>query len=297
MATQLLLIHGRAQENRDPESVKREWIDAWRRGLAIHKLQMPLTENDVRLAYYGQTLYDYARGVPVNDAAEILFKGLGASVDRSKFIWSVLVEVQKRVGINDDQVRDLLDEGCNDIIEKGYLNSKIVRALLRVLDRSSGLSGQGIALATGDVYDYLVNDNFRTRIDTSIQQSLSSVDETVIVSHSLGTVVAYNTIRRLKPGSGVRIPLLVTLGSPLGITFVRKTLSPLNFPEVVSDWFNAMDRRDVVALYPLDRDRFPLTQGIRNKIDIDNHTENRHGIAGYLDDPDVALEIYQAVTK
>ena len=59
-----------------------------------------------------------------------------------------------------------------------------------------------------------------------------------------------------------------------------------------------MDKRDVVALYPLDKKSFPLnpeTPAIENKIDVRNQTSNRHGIAGYLDDQEVAKRIYDAL--
>jgi hypothetical protein len=56
-----------------------------------------------------------------------------------------------------------------------------------------------------------------------------------------------------------------------------------------------MDEGDVVALRPLDGEVFPITPPIRNKTTVDNHTENRHGIVGYLDDPEVAREVLDAL--
>jgi hypothetical protein len=295
MATQLLFVHGRAQENKDAAGIKREWINAWKEGLAKHGLDIPLDQKNIHFPYYGQTLYDYTRGIPVDSAAEILFKGSASSIEQKKFIWSVLAEVQRKERIGDDEVRRQLAPGSEEVVEKNFLNWEWVQALLKVLDRSAGLSGQGIALATTDVYEYLTNASFSTRIDDAIRSSLSTGEPTVVVGHSLGTVVAYSIIRNMKRESGVRIPLLVTLGSPLGVTFVRSKFEPLAYPEIVGDWFNALDKRDVVALYPLDQDRLPLNPPIRNKINVRNRTENRHGISGYLDDPEVALEIYKAV--
>jgi hypothetical protein len=56
-------------------------------------------------------------------------------------------------------------------------------------------------------------------------------------------------------------------------------------PPNVSRWFNAMDERDVVALYPLTSENFNVDPPIENKTDVDNPTPNRHGISGYLGDP------------
>jgi len=69
-------------------------------------------------------------------------------------------------------------------------------------------------------------------------------------------------------------------------------------PECVTAWFNAMDERDVVALYPLTPAFFPLAPeqpAIANKTTVRNRTRNRHGIGGYLDDQEVARRIYDAL--
>lgn len=62
-------------------------------------------------------------------------------------------------------------------------------------------------------------------------------------------------------------------------------------PSCVKSWYNAFDRRDVVALYALDSQNFSIKPPIENKGTVDNFTDNRHGIAGYLEDIDVAFKI------
>lgn len=136
---------------------------------------------------------------------------------------------------------------------------------------------------------------------TASGAALSPDVETVVVSHSLGTVIAYNLLRREGQMRGWNVPLFVTLGSPLAVTEIRKTLksfSTARCPECVVKWFNALDERDVVALYPLNTEHFPLEPAdpaIDNKRDVRNNTSNRHGIAGYLDDEEVARRIHAAL--
>ena len=77
---------------------------------------------------------------------------------------------------------------------------------------------------------------------------------------------------------------------------IRDQLKPLKFPKPAKAWYNAYDERDVVALYPLDRDNFPVTPAVTNYGKVKNHTDNRHGIVGYLDDPAVAKAIHDALT-
>ncbi len=47
------------------------------------------------------------------------------------------------------------------------------------------------------------------------------------------------------------MPLFVTLGYPLGVTGIKAALPPIEHPACAARWFNAMDERDAVALYPL----------------------------------------------
>lgn len=132
----------------------------------------------------------------------------------------------------------------------------------------------------------------RDAIDTGVRAAMDPGVPTVLVGHSLGTVVSYSLLHRDGAALGWTVPLFVTLGSPLAVTAIKRALRPIAFPKCAARWFNAMDERDVVALYPL---AFDVDPAIENKTDVDNHTENRHGIAGYLDDREVARTIYDAV--
>jgi len=58
-------------------------------------------------------------------------------------------------------------------------------------------------------------------------------------------------------------------------------------------WFNAYDERDIVALNPLDREHFPVDPYVKNFNEVDNQTDNRHGIVGYLNSKEVASQVAQ----
>jgi hypothetical protein len=108
-----------------------------------------------------------------------------------------------------------------------------------------------------------------------VRQAIEPDVPTVVVSHSLGTVVAYSLLRRDGAASRWVVPLFVTLGSPLAVTAIRDGLAPTDYPQCVGRWFNAMDDRDVVSLYPLTREHFPIDAEIENKTDVRSH-EQRH---------------------
>ena len=195
---------------------------------------------------------------------------------------SVLEEMRQSAGITEQQIADV--EGA-EVIEKGPLNWGWVRGILKAVDKYvPGGSGSGIALATHDVYLYLRNPGVRDEIEEGVRQALVPGVPTVVVAHSLGTVVAYNLLRREGKEQGWIVPLLVTVGSPLGVTAIKAALRPIRHPACVAHWYNAMDRRDVVALYPLDSGHFDVSPAIENQTDVRNQTSNRHSISGYLND-------------
>jgi hypothetical protein len=290
---QLVFVHGRAQENKDAAALKAEWVDAWRSGLGKSGLSMPISDTDIRFPYYGQTLYDLAQGKTAGEAAAVIVKGDDADREQQAFVREGILEVQRKQGITD---ADLAQAAGVDVVQKGPLNWEWLQGVLKVIDQRVPLaSGASIALATNDVYQYLDNIGIRDEIESGVRQALMPDVPTVVVAHSLGTVVAYNLLRREGAAQRWKVPLFVTIGSPLAVTAMRKKLAPNRHPACVGRWLNVLDERDVVALYPLDADHFPLDPQITNKRDVDNPTANRHGISGYLSDQEVAKALFDAV--
>jgi pimeloyl-ACP methyl ester carboxylesterase len=172
------------------------------------------------------------------------------------------------------------------------LNEPWVQAILRSLDKTP-LGDTAIDRFTRDVFAYLTFPGIREQIDAVVAPLLQD-GPNLVVAHSLGTVVAYNVLAKTR--DSVRVKLFATVGSPLGIRTIRGRVErPLAMPGCAASWFNAFDTRDVVALFPLDSTNFPIDPAIDNFSGVKNHTENRHGIDGYLDDPVVARKIYEAL--
>ena len=69
MKKQLVFVHGRSQQDKDPQGLKDEWIEAWKKGLAKNNLTMPISEDQIRFPYYGDTLRDMVNGKSAKDAA------------------------------------------------------------------------------------------------------------------------------------------------------------------------------------------------------------------------------------
>ena len=122
----------------------------------------------------------------------------------------------------------------------------------------------------------------RQPIRQRLRQALNAVvGPVVVVGHSLGTVIAYDVLSEAAFAASV-VPLLVTLGSPLGYTEIQDVITkPLRLPAPVQLWANFADPLDVVALDTSLADEF---QGAPRIIDarVDNPSPNNHAACGYL---------------
>ena len=155
-----------------------------------------------------------------------------------------------------------------------------------------GISSAALENFSRDVFLYTTRADVREEIDQIVASSLTE-QPTVMVGHSLGSVVAYSVLR--SDSRSLRVPLYLTLGCPLGIRAIRDQFRPLQYPLPVKEWFNAFDTHDIVALHPLDRANFPVAPEIENYAAVKNSTGNRHGIVGYLDDSRVAQRLLDAL--
>jgi pimeloyl-ACP methyl ester carboxylesterase len=136
-----------------------------------------------------------------------------------------------------------------------------------------------------------LNEQIQDRVRSAI-----TGEETVVVAHSLGTVVAYETLH----SASARIPLLVTVGSPLALRTVvlpRVLPSPLQTPEAIGRWLDFWDREDFIAARPLARhDVEPNSRGV---VPISNPTLSdglwAHSAVKYLKQAQVAGPIVEAL--
>jgi hypothetical protein len=290
--TELVLVHGRSQQGKVATDLKAEWVDALREGLRSSGLELPIPESAIRFPYYGDTLDDLVKDR--SRVADVIVRGDGVGEEERAFLESVLRETVAAAGIDPEQIEAVSEQG--DVEERGPQNWRWVRAALRALDlHVPGASAPSLALATRDVYRYLRSVGIRDRIESGVREALRPDMPAVVVGHSLGSVVTYNLLRRDGDREGWRVPLYVTLGSPLAVTAIRTMLVAREHPRCAGSWFNAMDPRDIVALHPLDGMYFPVEPPIENKVDVVNGTPNRHGITGYLSDPEVARRIHGAL--
>ncbi len=284
----LIFLHGRAQEGKDPQALKTEWVNAWVAGLAKNGLSLP-AGLDIVFPFYGDLLDTLVKQTNLPENMEnVIARGEAGTPDLN-FFNDFLLELAANENISEAEIAAGF---TGDVRERGPLNWGWVQTILQKLDGTK-LSTLSLKKFTYDVYLYLSVPGIRRKIDAFVTQEMG-IGPCVVLAHSLGTVVSFNILRN-HPDWFVKQYL--TVGSPLGLKSIQAKLdTPFAMPGCIAGgWFNAYDDRDVVALQPLDKDHFDITPAIRNYDGVRNHTSNRHGIEGYLDDAVVAKALYDAL--
>ena len=140
-----------------------------------------------------------------------------------------------------------------------------------------------------DVAAYLYDETARERIRDRLRSTLVPHDgRYVLVTHSWGTVIAYDILHEL--GATPKVPLWVTLGSPLGMDEVQDHLTkPLEVPPAVERWVNFSDPFDPAAIDHELADDFSPRDKISDQLIVNEFTRslrdfNPHAALGYLSD-------------
>jgi hypothetical protein len=234
-------VHGIAQQLKGAHVLAAGWLPAMLDGIAHAGGRPPDGPDPLRIAYYG-TLFRRAGTMgpdrwPVLTAAE-----LTAEDERDLLYrwWAEAARVDP-------------DVPGPDAATMVRTPRSVQRALL-ALSRSrcfAGVAEHVIAGFVRQVHAYFTDPDVRRAARAAVEEAVGP-DTRVIVGHSLGSVVAYET---LAAHPEWKVTTLVTLGSPLGIpavVFDRLDPAPSGatgaWPGPVRTWVNVCDSGDVVAL-------------------------------------------------
>ncbi len=287
----LVLIHGRAQQGKSEAILKNEWLSSLQKALGTRAGVLDRCE--VRAPFYGDTLVELVKSLGEAIPDDIIVRGTDEGIDSSyrNMLAEHLEAVREQEGITEDQ---MLAEADLLVTERGPQNWPWVLAIVRTLNRIPGLDGDMIERVLRDVWIYLERRSVRKTINAIVAPAFDTNLPIIVVAHSLGTVVGYEILRDMTDRNVLR---LLTVGSPLGLDIVRKALTPIRHPAVVGSWYNSRDKRDVVALYPLDNQYFAIDPAIEDFSDVRNRTSNAHGISGYLSDTRTVNRLYDALWR
>lgn len=130
----------------------------------------------------------------------------------------------------------------------GFVKDRFMKRFLR--DVHHYLFNTEFTPRPGETFS--VQDEIRKRFVAAVKRGAAKSGPHIVISHSMGTVVAYDCLKRVADCPGV--DALMTLGSPLGIDEVQAKLKPEwnrkeGFPteKVAGEWLNVFDPMDVVS--------------------------------------------------
>jgi hypothetical protein len=272
-------VHGIGHQFKGENMVRAEWLPALQDGLARTSRRVSLGD-DFACAFYGH-----------------LFRPAGKAAIDPPFDAS---------DIEDDWERELLElwwrEAARinpavrgpDAITKCRTPSIVQRAL-NALSQSPfflDVAERALIYDLKQVHRYLYDLDVRRQVRASIELAIGP-DTTVIVAHSLGSIVAYEALCAHPEWS---VKTFVTIGSPLGISnliFERLDPPPAAglgaWPGNVKSWVNIADEGDVVALIKKLNTRFGL--GVTDHLV--NNGAKAHDAKRYL----TSRELGDAVTS
>ncbi|MEC4819609.1 MAG: hypothetical protein SAK29_41015 [Scytonema sp. PMC 1069.18] len=233
-------VHGINQEFRGSNTIEAQWLPALKDGLerAGAKLE---SEQEFRCAFYGDLFRGRPKGgtgIPNYDASDI----------ESDWEKELLFQWWEEAAKVEDGIRGP-SESSGEKATPGF-----VQKALRALSNSTyfgGVTESIVIFHLKQVRNYLYKQDLRQQIRDRVVQAVDE-DTRVLVGHSLGSIVCYETLCQHPEWS---VKVFVTLGSPLGIRrliFDRLEPAPQDnlgqWPGSVEKWINIADRGDVVAL-------------------------------------------------
>ena len=283
----IIYVHGINNEDNTSDVIINDWTEALLAGCNTHGLSFP---SGVRIeaAFYGDVLakatddWGKSTGRATTMSASEPEENT-VSADHGAFYQ----EFQRALGLSDEELKQFLSENEVASPMAAGFHKKWLKAITRALEKVLPTKGRYVArLFLKQAAAYLHADGLKEEIDGLVREqvfdSIANDERTVVISHSLGTIVAYDLLRKMH-SSGKQVQLFLTAGSPLGIEIVKKRLGPpLCMPKSIKGWVNASDPEDFVALKKDLNAKSFADIGIINHSSLDNGHADAHDIRKYL---------------
>jgi hypothetical protein len=249
----VVVVHGIGQEFSGPESMLATVGPAVRDGIRLADRVVPAAE-DVACAFYGHLFFPpgtRAASIPDFDETDV---AAGFEAELLMAWWQQAARIDRAV-----PGPEAAGRGTAGFVASRPLTVPVIRRALEALSHSrfmAKISEPLLVFALKQVRRYLTDTELRQRIRQVVAEAITAQTR-VVVGHSLGSVIAYETlcdpqIRTAHPRW--QVEALVTAGSPLGLPLIFDRLQPPSeagvglWPPGVPAWTNVSDPGDVVAL-------------------------------------------------
>jgi hypothetical protein len=289
----VVFVHGINNERNTVEEIKDTWMSGLEQGWKDLNLE-PSKAFSTEAAYYADVLADASSGK--KPTVE-----MGAGEPSSGLAIEFLRKYSEEAGVTEAELRAAAaEEGIpQEAVEQGVPHEGWVIAFAQVLERLLPTKGKYVArLFLRQAAIYIGDPALAAKIASIVKKQVfdGKPDPTIIVGHSLGSVVAY----RLLAGvdfTNRSFPLFVTLGSPLSVDMFRPILpkrGTLPTPPI-SKWVNGRNKEDFVTLGKAITRKSIGFDGVEDITEIIDNEDNRHDIAAYLRSSKIARAIYEAI--
>jgi hypothetical protein len=261
----VLFVHGIGQARKSADLLQDELIGDLNYGLK--GLHFPLPTQDFVCAFYA----DLFRTTGTKGFLDPPYDARDLSDFEAEFLEELWYEASRT---------DTAVVGPQEAVK--VRTPRSIQLALNALSRSAFFAGMAERALIGDlkqVSAYM--GQLRRQIQDRVREAITPETQ-VVIGHSLGSVVAYETLAQVQPPD---VRVLITLGSPLGIRhliFDRLTPLPADgrgaWPGPVRHWTNVADVGDVVALTK----RLSGLFGDRVKDHLVYNGSNAHDASPYL---------------
>jgi len=277
MSKVIIGIHGRSKKPAK-DILSNWWQNSIEEGLR-HSTTANLGAVNFEMAYYADTHYGNKISTPDNDDEPYVPANEGIK--------------PYEVGITDHFrgiVGNWLDEPMDWLEEHSHLFSTLGRNVSKIVME--------------DLHNYYSNALKRKEVNDRLMSLLLDHrnDEIILLSHSMGTIVAYEVLRELGRTTEhpvVAVEHFITMGSPLGLTVVKGNAlgshMRLRTPSCVKNsWVNFSDPGDFVCLDAHLADDYPANSSgikVRDVLVCNDYPDNQHKSYGYLRTPEFSKHL------
>ncbi|EAU54942.1 alpha/beta hydrolase [Mariprofundus ferrooxydans] len=309
-------IHGIGNK---PE--QKELLTRWRRALANAATPLDLSAEGVtsEMVYWADVLYaepvssdtyeeSSSEGSDIEGVAgETEVVSLSQSTDTDESLW--ISAIAQRLGTESFNLYDHSEAQSSFSAPEGSFANELERIPLPwvvkkeflrrfIRDVHHYLFNSTSTPRPGETYE--VQTEIRKRFIEKLKLADGKAGPHIVVSHSMGTVIAYDCLKRVPECPCV--DALITIGSPLGIDEIQDKLKPEwsrndGFPQekVISDWNNFFDPLDIVSRLDTHLANDYKREGV--EVILDQRQSNdglwRHDVEKYLKGREVSSAIEQ----
>lgn len=248
MARTIILIHGRATKPAEPD-LKGLWLEALRHGLErdhSHKVA-EFDRANIEFVYYG----DISNSFLAPEGHDL------ASDLQSRRITLDELKAHSKEKFFDESI-------YNSLPGKTSAKEAVVDALAGITS-FLGISQPLISAVTPDMREYWnpesqYGSDVRYPIIKPLRKAMDAGDVILVIAHSLGTMIAYDTFWKFcrmgeyRPEyTNKKIDLFISIGSPLGDETVKQNLKGSNvngfrrYPSNIRRWVNIAAEDDYVS--------------------------------------------------